>query len=99
MLHPGDPAGRTRLVVRGPRLQALRISALEAAADPPAMIVEAEVAGRRYREDRDTTAVLEGSPHHEVVFAERWRMTLDGDDATPWRIAAARERAGIPHGR
>jgi predicted lipid-binding transport protein (Tim44 family) len=99
LLHPGDPEGRTRLVVRGPRLQGLRIAALDAAAHPPAMTVEAEVTDRRYREDRDTAAVLEGSQEREVSFVERWRMTLDGDEAHPWRIAGARERAGIPHGR
>jgi predicted lipid-binding transport protein (Tim44 family) len=103
LLHGGDPSARTRLVVRGPRLRALRITTLDAAAHPPTMTVEAEVSGRRYREDRDTAAVLEGSQDRETVFVERWLMTLDGDEATPWRIAdaggAAQERPGIPHGR
>jgi predicted lipid-binding transport protein (Tim44 family) len=103
LLHGGDASARTRLVVRGPRLRALRITALDAAAEPPTMTVEAEVSGRRYREDRDTAALLEGSQDREVVFAEHWRMALDGDEATPWRIAdaggAAQERPGIPHGR
>src|SRR5439155_18347106 len=58
LLHPGDPSGKTRLVVRGPQLKKLRIVALDAAAQPPAMTVEAEVAGRRYIQDRDTTSVL-----------------------------------------
>ncbi len=52
------------------------------------MTVEADLSGRRYREDRDTAAVVEGSKEREVTFTERWTMTLDGDAATPWRIAA-----------
>ena len=84
---PGDASGRTRLVVRGPRLRALRITALHADAAPPAMLVEADVSGRRYREDRDTAAVVEGSKEREATFTERWTMTLDGDAKTPWRIA------------
>jgi predicted lipid-binding transport protein (Tim44 family) len=89
LLHPGDPSARTRLVVRGPRLRALRISALHADARPPAMTVEADVTGRRYVEDRDTVAVLRGSKERETTFTERWTMTLDGDPGAPWRIAAA----------
>jgi predicted lipid-binding transport protein (Tim44 family) len=86
MLHPGDRSGRTRLVVRGPKLRALRIVDLDAAAEPPAMFVEAEVAGRRYVEDRDTTTVVSGRNDAEVTFTERWRMDLSDDPATPWRI-------------
>jgi len=89
LLYGGDASQRTRLVVRGPRLQALRITALHAGAVPPAMVVEADLSGRRYREDRDTVAVVEGSKEREVSFTERWTMTLDGDEATPWRIAEA----------
>ena len=88
LLYGGDASARTRLVVRGPRLDALRITALRADAVPPAMSVEADVTGRRYREDRDTAAVLEGSKERETSFTERWTMTLDGDERTPWRIAA-----------
>jgi predicted lipid-binding transport protein (Tim44 family) len=88
LLHPGDPSGKTRLVVRGPQLKKLRIVALDAAAEPPAMTVEADVAGRRYIQDRDTTNVLSGSMDREVVFTERWRMVLDGTDDTPWKIAS-----------
>ena len=89
LLYAGDAGERTRMVVRGPRLRALRITALHADATPPAMLVEADVSGRRYREDRDTVAVVEGSKDREVTFTERWTMTLDGDDKTPWRIAEA----------
>jgi predicted lipid-binding transport protein (Tim44 family) len=89
LLYAGDAGGKTRLVVRGPKLKALRITALHADAVPPAMTVEADVSGRRYREDRDTVAVVEGSKDREVTFTERWTMTLDGDATTPWRIAEA----------
>jgi predicted lipid-binding transport protein (Tim44 family) len=95
LLYAGDASERTRLVVRGPRLNALRITALHADAAPPAMTVEADVSGRRYREDRDTVAVVEGSKDREVTFTERWTMTLDGDDRTPWRIAEAGAGAGL----
>ncbi len=88
LLYGGDASARTRLVVRGPRLQALRITALHADATPPAMSVEADVTGRRYREDRDTAAVLQGSKERETSFTERWTMTLDGGEGSPWRIAA-----------
>jgi predicted lipid-binding transport protein (Tim44 family) len=89
LLHPGDPGRTTRLVVRGPRLAALRITALDAAAQPATMTVEADVTGRRYTEDRDTAAVLHGSKEREVTFTERWTMALDGTDAGPWRMVEA----------
>jgi predicted lipid-binding transport protein (Tim44 family) len=89
LLHPGDPSGGTRLVVRGPRLTALRITALDAAARPATMTVEADVTGRRYLEDRDTAAVLDGSKERETTFTERWTLALDGAGPTPWRIVEA----------
>jgi predicted lipid-binding transport protein (Tim44 family) len=78
---------RTRLVVRGPRLRQLRIAALDAEART--FTVEAELSGRRYLEDRDTAAVLEGSKEHATTFTERWALALGDDPATPWRIVAA----------
>jgi predicted lipid-binding transport protein (Tim44 family) len=89
LLYPGDPSHRSRLVVRGLKLRSLRITAVDARADPPAMTVEARIAGARYVENRDTTTVIAGSKEHEVVFTERWRMVLDGRDDTPWRIAGS----------
>jgi predicted lipid-binding transport protein (Tim44 family) len=78
----------TRLVVRGPRLQALEIAALDAQSQPPTFTVEAELSGRRYLEDRDTAAVLEGSKDRATTFTERWTLALGDDPATPWRIVA-----------
>lgn len=86
LLHPDDPTGRTRLVVRGPKLHQLRIVSLEPTAQPPAMVVEAEITGRHYLENRDTATPVWGSKHEQAVFFERWRMVLSGDEATPWRI-------------
>lgn len=88
LLHPGDPSGRTRLVVRGPTVKQLKIVALDASADPPTMTIEAEIEGRRYLEDRDTTAVVAGSRSRATSFTEHWTLALDGDAAQPWRIAA-----------
>ncbi len=88
LLHPGDPSGATRLVVRGPKVTEIRIAAVEPAARPPAMTVDIHVEGRRYIEDRATTRVLSGDPNRAVRFAERWRLELTGDAAEPWRIAA-----------
>jgi predicted lipid-binding transport protein (Tim44 family) len=86
LLHRGDATRRTRLVVRGPRLRALRIVALDASADPATIVVEADLEGRRYVEDRDTLALIEGSRDHATRFTERWTLALTGDGAAPWRL-------------
>ncbi|HEX8102072.1 MAG TPA: Tim44-like domain-containing protein [Solirubrobacteraceae bacterium] len=84
LLHPrGD---KTRLVVRGPQLQQLRITGVDAATQPATMRVEARVAGRRYIEDRDTLALLSGSKDAATTFTEHWTLALDGTGETPWRI-------------
>ncbi len=88
LLHPGDPSQRTRLVVRGPKVRRIRILALNAAAEPPTMSIEVELEGRRYLEDRYTTAVVAGSQTRATTFTERWTFALDGDAQQPWRIAA-----------
>jgi hypothetical protein len=91
LLYPGR--GEThRLVVRGPRVSAMRIVALDAAADPPTMTVEVDVRGRRYVQDRDTAAIVSGDDSREHSFTERWVMSLSGDDRHPWRITDARGR-------
>jgi predicted lipid-binding transport protein (Tim44 family) len=89
LLYGGDASGRTRLVVRGPKLRGLRIAALDADAEPAALTIEAEVTGRRYVEDRDTLELLSGSRDGETTFTERWTMRLDGSGDAPWRITAA----------
>jgi predicted lipid-binding transport protein (Tim44 family) len=89
LLHPGDPSGKTRLVIRGPRVQRLRIAALDPTATPPTMTVEAEVRGRRYVEDRDDASVRSGSKQRETTVVERWTLALSGPDERPWQIVAA----------
>jgi predicted lipid-binding transport protein (Tim44 family) len=89
LLYGGDPTKRTRLVVRGPVLQSLRIAALDAHGTPATMTVEAELTGRRYRENRDTTTVVNGSKDQDVTFTESWTMALDGNDETPWRLVGS----------
>lgn len=89
LLHPGDPSRTTRLVIRGPRVERLRIVALDPAATPPTMTVELEVRGRRYVEDRDDASVVSGSKSAERTTVERWTMALSGPDERPWRVVAA----------
>jgi predicted lipid-binding transport protein (Tim44 family) len=50
------------------------------------MEVAVAVRGRRYREDRATAAIVEGSRDHERSFAERWILALDGPADAPWRL-------------
>ena len=85
LLYPGDPSRTTRLVVRGPRLESLRITGLEGRR----MTVEARVTGRRYRENRDTLAIVEGSRDRDAGFTEHWTLSLSDDAATPWRVTGA----------
>ena len=89
LLYDGDSSKRTRLVVRGPVLKSLRIAAIDAQATPATMTVEAELTGRRYRENRDTTTVVDGSKDQDVTFTESWTMALDGNDQTPWRLVGS----------
>jgi predicted lipid-binding transport protein (Tim44 family) len=88
LLHPGDPSQRTRLVVRGPQVEKIRITGLDPAAQPPTMTIEVQLQGRRYIEDRDTTAVLAGSQSRPTKFTEHWTFALDGDSRQPWLLAA-----------
>ena len=96
MLHPGDPSGHTRLVVRGLAVRRIQIVSLDAASEPPTMTVDVELVGRRYIEDRDTAAVVAGSQSRAVKFTERWTLALDGPADEPWRIAAVGAPAGRP---
>jgi predicted lipid-binding transport protein (Tim44 family) len=92
LLHPGDTSGRTRLVIRGPRVTRLTIAALDPAATPPTMTAELAVEGRRYVEDRDTAAVLSGSKERATTTTERWTLALSGPDERPWQVVEADAR-------
>jgi hypothetical protein len=89
LLYAGDSSKRTRLVVRGPVLKSIRIGAIDAHATPATMTIHAELTGRRYRENRDTTIVVEGNKDKETTFTESWAMALDGNDETPWRLVGS----------
>ncbi|HKY75792.1 MAG TPA: TIM44-like domain-containing protein [Acidimicrobiia bacterium] len=89
LLYGYDKSKRTRLVVRGPVLKSIRIGAIDAQATPATMTIHAELTGRRYRENRDTTTVVEGSKDKETTFTESWTMALDGNDETPWRLVGS----------
>lgn len=93
LLHPGDPSGRTRLVVRGPKVSRIRVVGLDAAAVPPTMTIEVDVRGRRYVEERDTTAVVAGSRTHATSFTDRWTLALTDDPREPWRIRSVAAQA------
>jgi predicted lipid-binding transport protein (Tim44 family) len=95
LLYAGDTSGTVRMVVRGPVVNRIRIVGLDAAADPPTMTVEVDLTGRRYIENRDTTAVLAGSRTRKASFTERWTMSVTGDAAQPWRITAAEAPVGL----
>jgi predicted lipid-binding transport protein (Tim44 family) len=94
LLHPGDPSLKTRLVVRGPKVTQIRITGLDAAATPPTMTIEVDIAGKRYIEDRDTAAVVAGIQSRSSSFTEHWTMALDGDAAQPWRVASVATPVG-----
>jgi predicted lipid-binding transport protein (Tim44 family) len=95
LLYAGDTSGHIRVVVRGPAIKRIRIVGLDAAGQPPTMTVEVDITGRRYIEDRDTTAVLSGSRSRQTSFTERWTFALTGDVSQPWRIVAAGSAVGL----
>jgi predicted lipid-binding transport protein (Tim44 family) len=89
LLYGGDATGKTRLVVRGPRVKRIRIEGVQVEQVPATMTVEVELGGSRYVEDRDTTTVVSGSKDRATTFSERWTLALDGPPDSPWRIVAA----------
>jgi predicted lipid-binding transport protein (Tim44 family) len=66
----------------------IRIVGLDPRAEPPTMMIEVEISGRRYLEDRDTADVLAGNKSRQGRFTERWTLALSGDPQQPWRIVA-----------
>jgi predicted lipid-binding transport protein (Tim44 family) len=86
LLYAGDHAGRTRVVVRGPEVTAIKIVALDPAHEPPTMTIDVGIRGRRYVQDRNTTQILSGSSTRVTSFTERWTLALTDDPQQPWRI-------------
>jgi predicted lipid-binding transport protein (Tim44 family) len=95
LLYAGDSSGAIRIVVRGPVINRIRIVSLDAGAEPPTMTVEVDLTGRRYVENRDTTAVVSGSRTRKTSFTERWTMSVTGDAQQPWRITAVGDPVGL----
>lgn len=95
LLYAGDTSGALRMVVRGPVVNRIRIVSLDAGAHPPTMILEVDLSGRRYVENRDTAAVLAGSRTRKTSFTERWTLSLTDDARQPWRITAAGAPVGL----
>lgn len=83
------PHGTARVVVRGPQILRVAITAMHTDRGAPRMEVEVRVCGRRYVEDRDTVAVISGDKDNDTVFAERWTLELDDAASVPWRLVAA----------
>jgi predicted lipid-binding transport protein (Tim44 family) len=95
LLYAGDTSGAVRLVVRGPVVNRIRIVSLDASAEPATMIVEVDLTGRRYVENRDTAAVVAGSRTRKTSFTERWTLSVTGDETQPWRITAVGDPVGL----
>ena len=93
LLYGSDANGKTRVVVRGPQVRRVKLVSLDTQAEPPTMVIELEVHGARYVEDRDTTTVVSGSKSRETKFVERWTLTLDGAPEHPWRVSGAEAAA------
>jgi predicted lipid-binding transport protein (Tim44 family) len=88
LLYGGDASRNTRLVVRGPRVQGIRVTGIDVETQPATMTVQVTLGGRRYVENRDTAAVVSGSKDSASTFAETWTLALDGPDSAPWRITS-----------
>jgi predicted lipid-binding transport protein (Tim44 family) len=95
LLYAGDTSGGLRMVVRGPVVNRIRIVALDAADEPPTMTIEVDLSGRRYIENRDTTAVVAGSRSRQTSFTERWTLSLTDNADQPWRITAVAAPVGL----
>ena len=91
LLYGSDAQHRTRLVVRGPRIERVVIERVDAQAQPARMTVTVDVRGRRYREDRDTAAVVSGSREREASL----RGALGAGPRRPRRRAVARGRRAV----
>ena len=82
--------------MRGARVDAVAITRCDVHARPAELGAHVDVSGVRYREDRDTLAVLEGDRRRVRRWQEAWTLTLSGaEGASPWRLARAGTGAAI----
>jgi predicted lipid-binding transport protein (Tim44 family) len=90
LLYGGDVTRRTRVVVRGARVAALTIDAIDPHAQPATMTAVVTLRGRRYVEDRDTADVVGGSKSADRELVQRWTFSLrdvaPGAADVPWRL-------------
>jgi predicted lipid-binding transport protein (Tim44 family) len=86
LLHGTDTSGRTRLVVRGPRVQEATITRVADEGERGTMAVDLRYRARWYREDRDTAAVVEGDKDAERERTDSWTFALTDDTTNPWRL-------------
>jgi predicted lipid-binding transport protein (Tim44 family) len=97
LLYGGDAERATRVVVRGARVRGVAITRVDVQAHPAELAVNVDVEGVRYREDRDTLAVVEGDKRRARRWRQAWTLTLSGDEAAmPWRLAAASVSPAVP---
>ena len=100
LLYGGDAGRTSRIVVRGARVGAVAITRCDVHARPAELEVHVDVSGVRYREDRDTLAVLEGDRSRARRWQETWTFTLSGaEGASPWRLARAGSGAAVSRRR
>jgi predicted lipid-binding transport protein (Tim44 family) len=96
LLYGGDTSRTSRIVVRGARVAAVAITRCDVHTRPAELEVHVDVSGVRYREDRDTLAVLEGDRSRARRWQETWTLTLSGaEGASPWRLARAGSGAAV----
>lgn len=89
MLHPGDPSGRTRLVVRGPAVRSITIDSVDPTQTPARMGVSADIAGVWFIEDRDTVDVVSGDKDRAREFRQSWQLVLTESADVPWKVVSA----------
>jgi hypothetical protein len=86
LLRPGGPGARTRLVIRGPRIDTIEFWRLQAAAGRVAARLIVVVHGARCIEDRDTGEPVSGDLAVMTWFHQFWDVVADSPAARSWRL-------------
>jgi hypothetical protein len=73
-------------VAPGPRVTRIKISRLDADAEPPKLGVDVEFTGRRRFDDPTRTDAADG----DILFIARLDLSLAGTGPEPWRLASGR---------